>query len=118
MSDTMTPTNVYHIDSLKGVENNAIWKIRMKDILMDMRLWEIVNKGSKSMRRDNTRVSRGVGEEEVDQTVIAEPSSKVEQSIWERKDEKAQIIIQMHVSNSILVHIKQAMPSKMTWDIL
>lgn len=31
-------TNVYHIKPLKGVENYAVWKIKMEDILMHLDL--------------------------------------------------------------------------------
>ena len=51
-----TPTSVYRINPLKGLENYPVWKIQMMDILTDLGLWGYVS-------RDMSRPAQGMADE-------------------------------------------------------
>ncbi|KAL4268976.1 hypothetical protein AB1N83_002396 [Pleurotus pulmonarius] len=44
-TDNSTTSSIYRIEPLKGLENYAVWKIKMTDMLTDMGIYEHATKG-------------------------------------------------------------------------
>ena len=91
-------SSLYSIEKLSG-DNFSSWKFKLQMILMDRGLWEIV---------DGTEVapsSVGSGSDTKPQTYLD----------WKKRDNQALAQIALTVSNSELVHIRNAKSSCEAW---
>ena len=97
-SSTHASSSLYSIEKLSG-DNFSSWKFKLQMILMDRGLWEIV---------DGTEVapsSVGSGSDTKPQTYLD----------WKKRDNQALAQIALTVSNSELVHIRNAKSSCEAW---
>ncbi len=94
-------SSLYSIDKLTG-DNFSSWKFKLQLILMDRGLWEIVD--GTEVAPANTNVS---GKDDTKQQAYID---------WKKRDNQALAQIALTVSNSELVHIRNAKSSNEAWS--
>jgi hypothetical protein len=92
--ETMTSSNVYRINPLKGAKNYAVWKIKMVDILTEQGAYGIVT-----------------GKETC-------PDDFESKKTWEKEDRTALSMIRLQVANKMLVYVASATLLKAAWETL
>lgn len=108
---------MYSIDKLTG-DNFSSWKFRLQLILMDRGLWEIVDGSEVSP----TPTGTGIGKLDGNSGDGASSSSSVVggngnvQLDWKKRDNQALAQIALTVSNSELIHIRNAKSSHDAWN--
>jgi hypothetical protein len=121
MSAHSSNTSMYSIDKLTG-DNFSSWKFRLQLILMDRGLWEIVD-GSE-VSPTPTPTPTGGGKLDGNSGDGASSSSVVVsvgigngnvQLDWKKRDNQALAQIALTVSNSELIHIRNAKSSHDAW---
>jgi len=94
-------SSLYSIEKLSG-DNFTSWKFKLQLILMDRCLWEIVD--GTEVAPSNINVS---GNDDV------KPPTYID---WKKRDNQALAQIALTVSNSELVHIRNAKSSHDAWN--
>jgi hypothetical protein len=92
---------LYSIDKLSG-DNFSSWKFKLQLILMDRGLWEIVNGTEVAPANTNTSGSNDT-----------KPQLYID---WKKRDNQALAQIALTVSNTELVHIRNAKSSHEAWN--
>jgi hypothetical protein len=98
-------SSLYSIEKLSG-DNFTSWKFKLQLILMDRCLWEIVDGTEVAPSNTSGNVS-GSGNDDV------KPQTYID---WKKRDNQALAQIALTVSNSELVHIRNAKSSHDAWN--
>lgn len=94
-SDKTTSGGGYRIESLRGRENYALWKIQMEDILVDMDLWDYVHGDKTKPAADDALLPA-----------------------WTKNDRKALTQIRTRITDAVVTYVMSAKTSKEAWDAI
>lgn len=94
MSTSHNNNSVYRIEPLRGTENFAVWKVRMRHILTNLGIANHVEPGAMTP---------------LDPSLVA---------TWKASDQKALTTIVLRVADNVLVHVETATTAKQAWAAL
>jgi cell division cycle protein 20 (cofactor of APC complex)/ATP-binding cassette subfamily B (MDR/TAP) protein 1 len=113
-SSSHSNTSMYSIDKLTG-DNFSSWKFRLQLILMDRGLWEIVDGSEVSPTPTGGSKLDGNSGDGASSVVAGGSGNGNVQLEWKKRDNQALAQIALTVSNSELIHIRNAKSSHDAW---